>query len=123
MFPDLMPELGLDPNRVSLPNPPTSGTEDSSSPIAAGAVHVLSTNKIYPYPKDRPLTSKALQQWGLDLYQGRVRALGEKEGNGRKGGGSKGTRVVGKKTVNIRKHPGVKINIPGYNNNGGHDEL
>lgn len=55
-FPDLMPSLGLDPNI-----------------LPAGAVHQLSKDRIYHYPKDKPLNPSTLQQWGLDVYQGRIK--------------------------------------------------
>jgi protein disulfide-isomerase A1 len=47
-FPDLPARLGLEPGV-----------------FPAGAVHQLSVNRIYPYPRDRPITSKALQKWGV----------------------------------------------------------
>lgn len=55
-FPGLMEKLGLEPGVYP-----------------AGAVHQLSTDRIYPYPKGRPYTSSAVQQWGLDVYQGRIK--------------------------------------------------
>jgi protein disulfide-isomerase A1 len=47
-FPDLPEKLGLDPV------------------FPAGAVHQLSKDRIYPYPKGQAITSSALQQWGLE---------------------------------------------------------
>lgn len=38
----------------------------------AGAVHQLSSDKIFRYPAGRPITASALQKWGLDVWQGRV---------------------------------------------------
>ncbi|KAK0738205.1 thioredoxin-like domain-containing protein [Schizothecium vesticola] len=55
-FPDLMPSLGLDP-----------------SILPAGAVHQLSKDRIYHYPRDKLLNPSTLQQWGLDVYQGRIK--------------------------------------------------
>lgn len=55
-FPDLPAKLGLEPGAYP-----------------AGAVHQLSKDRIYPYPKGRALTPGALQQWGLDVYQGKVK--------------------------------------------------
>lgn len=55
-FPDLMGKLGLE-----------------AGVFPAGAVHQLSTDRVYPYPKGRPYTSSAVQQWGLDVYQGRIK--------------------------------------------------
>lgn len=56
-FPDL-------PSKLGLGNDPV---------YPAGAVHQLSNDRIYPYPKGMPLTPSALQKWGLDVYQGRVK--------------------------------------------------
>jgi len=55
-FPGLMEKLGLEPGVYP-----------------AGAVHQLSKDRVYPYPKGRPFTSGAVQQWGLDVYQGRIK--------------------------------------------------
>ncbi len=55
-FPDLAAKLGLEPGVYP-----------------AGAVHQLSKDRIYPYPKGRSYDSKGLQQWGLDVYQGRIK--------------------------------------------------
>ncbi|KAB5558473.1 thioredoxin-like domain-containing protein [Coniochaeta sp. 2T2.1] len=55
-FPGLMEKLGLEPDVYP-----------------AGAVHQLSKDRVYPYPKGRPFTASAVQQWGLDVYQGRVK--------------------------------------------------
>ncbi|KAK0711276.1 thioredoxin-like domain-containing protein [Lasiosphaeris hirsuta] len=56
-FPELMNQLGLATNQ-----------------FPAGAVHQLSKDRIYQYPKDKPFSPGALQQWGLDVYQGLVKA-------------------------------------------------
>jgi protein disulfide-isomerase A1 len=97
-FPDLMGQLGLEPDV-----------------FPAGAVHQLSKDRIYPYPKGQSFSSDALQQWGLDVYQGRIKPwtppgvtttyedLGP-------------TRVATRK-VSMANIPGVKIKI------AGHDEL
>src|SRR3569833_529294 len=55
-FPDLPAKLGLEPGVYP-----------------AGAVHQLSTDRIYPYPKGQSLDPKAIQKWGLDVYQGNVK--------------------------------------------------
>ena len=92
-FPDLMGRLGLKPDV-----------------FPAGAVHQLSKNRIYPYPK-QTFSSDALQRWGLDVYQGRIKPwtppgvtttyedLGP-------------TRAATRK-VSMAKIPGVKIKIAG----------
>lgn len=94
-FPELMSKMGL---------------EEGHFP--AGAVHQISKDRIYPYPKDNPLTPSALQSWGLDVYQGRIKPwtppgvtttyedLGP-------------TRVATRK-VSIRSFPGMKIKIAGH---------
>ncbi|KAK4457461.1 hypothetical protein QBC42DRAFT_279010 [Cladorrhinum samala] len=116
-FPDLMSKLGLDP--------------DCASP--AGAVHQLSKDRIYPYPKGQPLTPGAIQNWGMDIYNGRVKpwtppgsaktAEGEKEeddNNNNNNGFIKFTNKKNKvaagtkrKVVSMANIPGVKIKIAG----------
>ncbi|KAM7207354.1 Thioredoxin-like domain containing protein [Naviculisporaceae sp. PSN 640] len=97
-FPELMGKLGLEEGR-----------------FPAGAVHQLSKDRVYPFPKDMPLTPNAIQKWGLDVYQGRIKPwtppgvtttyedLGP-------------TKVATRK-ASIRSIPGVKIRV------AGHDEL
>ncbi|GAB1320480.1 hypothetical protein MFIFM68171_10690 [Madurella fahalii] len=97
-FPELMAKLGLEPGV-----------------FPAGAVHQLFKDRIYPYPKGRPFSANAVQQWGMDVYQGRIKPwtppgvtttyedLGP-------------TRAAARK-VSIPSIPGVKIKI------AGHDEL
>ncbi|KAI1409542.1 thioredoxin-like domain-containing protein [Hypoxylon sp. FL1857] len=97
-FPDLPAKLGLDPD--ALP---------------AGAVHQLSKDSIYPYPKGRGWTSGELQSWGLDVWQGRIKPWtppGVTTTYEDLGGRIKATR-----RVSVRNIPGVKIRV------GGHDEL
>ncbi|KAK3357334.1 thioredoxin-like domain-containing protein, partial [Lasiosphaeria hispida] len=55
-FPELMNQLGL-----------------ASDQFPAAAVHQLSKDRIYQYPKDKPFSPGALQQWGLDVYQDRIK--------------------------------------------------
>ncbi|KAI1134907.1 thioredoxin-like domain-containing protein [Hypoxylon sp. FL0543] len=97
-FPDLPAKLGLDPD--ALP---------------AAAVHQLSKDRIYPYPKGRGWTSSELQSWGLDVWQGRIRPWtppGVTTTYEDLGGRIKATRKV-----SIANIPGVKIRV------GGRDEL
>lgn len=54
-FPELPAKLGLEPGA-----------------FPSGAVHQLSSNKIFRYPAGQPITASALQKWGLDVWQGRV---------------------------------------------------
>lgn len=49
-FPDLPAKLGLEPGV-----------------FPSGAVHQLSKDRVYPYPKNRGLTPSELQSWGLDV--------------------------------------------------------
>ncbi|KAI6379134.1 hypothetical protein MCOR25_002112 [Pyricularia grisea] len=39
----------------------------------AGALHQLSKDRVYPYPRGRPVDPRSIQQWGLDVFQGRVK--------------------------------------------------
>lgn len=97
-FPELPAKMGLEPGA-----------------FPSGAVHQLSKDRIYPYHKGKPLDSKSLQQFGLDVWQGRIKPwtppgvttsytdLGP-------------THVASRK-VSIRSIPGMNIRI------AGHDEL
>jgi protein disulfide-isomerase A1 len=99
-FPDLMGELGLDP-----------------SVLPAGAVHQLSNGRIYHYPKDKPLSPSALQQWGLDVYQGRVKPWvppGVTTSHDHPGLTLSASASA---KLSVKSIPGVKIKI------AGHDEL
>lgn len=96
-FPDLVGALGLD-------------TEDG---YPAGAVHQLSNGKVYRYPKGRGFTLRELQAWGLDVWQGRVKAwtspgqeppVEETSGN---------VRIVGSHKLKVKDIPGLKIKIGG----------
>jgi hypothetical protein len=104
-FPDLPSKLGLG--------------EDPMYP--AGAVHQLSNSRIYPYPKGLPITASALQKWGLDVYQGRVKAWAPEgsEGGVTAGGddlgGNRGIQI-GRTTAHVSRAKGwqgVKIKIAG----------
>lgn len=39
----------------------------------AGAVHQVSKDRIYPYPRGMAIDSRSLQKWGLDVWQGRIK--------------------------------------------------
>ena len=97
-FPALMGELGLDP-----------------AVLPAGAVHQLSKDRIYHYPRDKPIGAGALQQWGLDVYQGRIKPWTPPGVT--TSYDDLGPTVIGTARMSIRSAPGVKIKI------AGHDEL
>lgn len=94
-FPDLQAKLGLEPGV-----------------FPAGAVHQLSTDKIYPYPRGLEINSRSLQKWGLDVWQGRVKAwtppVMEKKAEV---GGSQGNGV--KRKFSMVDIPGVNIRVAG----------
>ncbi|KAI0378744.1 thioredoxin-like domain-containing protein [Hypomontagnella monticulosa] len=97
-FPDLPAKLGLDP-----------------AVLPAGAVHQLSKDRIYPYPKGMGWTSKELQTWGLDVWQGRIKPWtppGVTTTYNDLGG-----RIKATQKISMRNIPGVKIRV------GGRDEL
>ncbi|KAI0103097.1 thioredoxin-like domain-containing protein [Hypoxylon sp. NC0597] len=97
-FPDLPAKLGLDPDI-----------------LPAGAVHQISKDRIYPYPKGRGWTSSEIQNWGLDVWQGRIKPWVPP------GATTTYTDLAGRieatRKVSIRNIPGVKIRV------GGRDEL
>ncbi|KAI1654522.1 thioredoxin-like domain-containing protein [Daldinia decipiens] len=93
-FPDLPAKLGLDPNV-----------------LPAGAVHQLSKDRIYPYPKGKGWTSSEVQGWGLDVWQGRIKPWtppGVTTTYDDLGG-----RIKATQKISMRKIPGVKIKIAG----------
>lgn len=100
-FPDLQEKLGLE-----------------LGVFPSGAVHRLSKNRIYPYPKGLPVTPNALQKWGLDVLQGRVKPWappGTTPTEAAAGDETPG-RIQATRKVSMKNFPGVKINI-------GRDEL
>lgn len=97
-FPELVSNLGLEEGR-----------------FPAGAVHQLSKDRIYPFPRSTPLTPNAIQKWGLDIYQGRVKPW-TPPGVTTTYENLSPTKVATRK-VSIRSFPGMKIKI------AGHDEL
>ncbi|KAI0481025.1 thioredoxin-like domain-containing protein [Xylariaceae sp. FL0804] len=122
-FPDLPARLGL-----FVTDGDDNGPSSSSPSWPAGAVHQLSRDRVYPYPRGRGLTPSELQAWGLDVWQGRVRPWrdggGKGEGEGGRGGAGMGmgmgkgsVRSTRNVQLNIPKIPGVNIKV------GGRDEL
>jgi protein disulfide-isomerase A1 len=101
-FPGLPSKLGLEKDPV----------------YPAGAVHQLSNDRIYPYPKGMPLTPSALQKWGLDVYQGRLKHWMPEGGatTGVDDSGGKGRIQMGRATAHVsiaKGWPGVKIKVAG----------
>jgi protein disulfide-isomerase A1 len=99
-FPDLMGELGLDPDV-----------------LPAGAVHQLSNGHIYHYPKDKPLSPGAVQQWGLDVYQGRIKPWSPPGVTTSHQHHGLTVSASASAKLSVKSIPGVKIKI------AGHDEL
>ncbi|KAI1844109.1 hypothetical protein JX265_009628 [Neoarthrinium moseri] len=97
-FPELPAKLGLE-----------------AGVFPSGAVHQLSTNRIYPYPKGQPINSRALQQWGLDVWQGRIDPWTPAGATPVPRADTPG-RIKATRKVSMRSFPGMKINI-------GRDEL
>lgn len=103
------------PERLGLGSPPPSPLECHPS----GALHQLSKDLVYPYPRGRPIDASSIQLWGLDVFQGRVRPWlppGASTTSFTDVGPT--TRVASRK-LSIASIPGVKIRVAGY----GHDEL
>ncbi|CAJ2506859.1 Uu.00g080450.m01.CDS01 [Anthostomella pinea] len=119
-FPSLLSELGL----------AGEAERETSLSFPAGAVHQLSTGRIYRYPRGRGITARELQGWGFDVWQGRVRPWTppgvltpppEGGDEDRRGGGIAGLGKVGGRIGATRN---VRVNIPGVNIRvGGRDEL
>lgn len=92
-FPGLQAKLGLEPGVYP-----------------SGAVHQLSKDRIYPYPRGQAFDSKALQKWGLDVWQGKVKPWAPP-------GANLGPTKAATRKVSIANIPGVNIRV------GGRDEL
>lgn len=97
-YPELQAKLGLEPGV-----------------FPAGAVHQLSTNRIYPYPRNLPVDSRSLQKWGLDVWQGRIKPW-TPDGTTAASDNSRPGKAATRK-VSIANIPGVNIRV------GGRDEL
>lgn len=109
---DSLTMVTVDP--LDFPELPAKlGIEVGSFP--AGAVHQLSNDKIYPYTKGQAITPSALQQWGLDVWQGRVQPWTPPGATPAPKPETPG-RIKASRKVSIRSFPGMKINI-------GRDEL
>jgi protein disulfide-isomerase A1 len=101
-FPHLAAQVGLDPSH-----------------FPAGAVHQISRNRIFPYPKDLKVDSDSLQRWGLEVWQSRIAAWAQPGMTTPTGQGmAESTPGVYRATrkVSIANIPGVKLKI-------GRDEL
>lgn len=93
-YPKLQAKLGLEPGV-----------------FPAGAVHQLSTNRIYPYPRNLPVDSRSLQKWGLDVWQGRIKP---RSPDGATTGPSVAEpRKVATRKVSVANIPGVNIRVAG----------
>ena len=96
-FPDLPAKLGLENKEREVRYP-------------AGAVHQLTTGKIWPYPLGKALDKDSLQKWGMDVWQGKVRPWNSKLEQKTNGQKSKIKSNQGK----VKSHRQVKLpNVPG----------
>jgi protein disulfide-isomerase A1 len=97
-FPELHLNMGLEPGV-----------------FPSGAVHQLSKDRIYPYPRNLPVDSQSLQKWGLDVWQGRVKPWARPGATTLLEDPSPTKRA--KRKVSLANIPGVTIRV------GGRDEL
>lgn len=97
-FPELHKEMGLE-----------------AGVFPSGAVHQLSKDRIYPYPRDLPVDSRSLQKWGLDVWQGRVKPW--TPAWAATSVDDPGPTKRAKRKISLANLPGVTIRV------GGHDEL
>ncbi|KAK7720908.1 hypothetical protein SLS64_001201 [Diaporthe eres] len=81
----------------------------------SGAVHQLSTDRIYPYPRNLPVDSQSLQKWGLDVWQGRIKPWTPP--GAATAPDDPGPTKRAKRKVSLANIPGVTIKV------AGHDEL
>lgn len=97
-FPELLAKMGLEPGV-----------------FPSGAVHQLSKDRVYPYPRDLPIDSRSLQKWGLDVWQGRIKPWAP-PGAATSYDDPSPTKKA-KRKVSLANIPGVTIRV------AGHDEL
>lgn len=93
-FPDMQAELGLEPGV-----------------FPSGAVHQLSKDRIYPYPRGLAIDSRSLQKWGLDVWQGRVKHW-KRAGADTGSEETVSTKPVTRK-ISMANIPGVNIRVAG----------
>ncbi|KAK1751932.1 hypothetical protein QBC47DRAFT_391475 [Echria macrotheca] len=84
--------------------------------IPRGVVHQLSKDRVYYFPDDKPVTPGAVQQWGLDVFQGRVKPVRKRGTGGDETERDEKDGLKVYRSVGLRKIPGVTIMV-------GHDEL
>ncbi|KAI7787512.1 hypothetical protein LA080_015733 [Diaporthe eres] len=97
-FPELQEKMGLEPGG-----------------FPSGAVHQLSKDRIYPYPRNLPVDSQSLQKWGLDVWQGRIKPWTPPGAT--TAPDDPGPTKRAKRKVSLANIPGVTIKV------AGHDEL
>lgn len=97
-FPELQAKLGLEPGA-----------------FPSGAVHQLSKDRIYPYPRNLPVDSQSLLKWGLDVWQGRIKPWTPP--GAATSHDDPGPTKTAKRKVSLANIPGVTIRV------AGHDEL
>ncbi|KAI3397801.1 hypothetical protein diail_10334 [Diaporthe ilicicola] len=97
-FPELQAKMGLE-----------------SGVFPSGAVHQLSKDRIYPYPRNLAVDSQSLQKWGLGVWQGRIKPWAP-PGAATSHDDPSPTKTA-KRKVSLANIPGVTIRV------GGHDEL
>ncbi|KAL1872381.1 hypothetical protein Daus18300_004351 [Diaporthe australafricana] len=97
-FPELQGKLGLEPGV-----------------FPSGAVHQLSKDRVYPYPRNLPVDSQSLQKWGLDVWQGRIKPWTPP--GAATSHDDPGSTKTAKRKVSLANIPGVTIRV------GGRDEL
>lgn len=97
-FPDLLAKLGLEDKQKQVRYP-------------AIAVHQLTTGKIWPYPRGKALDKSSLQQWGMDVWQGKIRPWNQP---GNEGGAKGGKKKQKQGQKNVKSHRQIKLpNVPG----------
>lgn len=97
-FPELQKEMGLEPGV-----------------FPSGAVHHLSKDRIYRYPRHLPVDSQSLQKWGLDVWQGRVKPWTPP--GAATSVDDPGPTKRAERKISLANLPGVTVRV------GGHDEL
>ncbi|KAK3934928.1 thioredoxin-like domain-containing protein [Diplogelasinospora grovesii] len=105
-FPDLPPRLGL------------TDPETGKATYPCGAVHQLSKDRVYPYPADLPINSQFLQQWGLDVNQGRIKPWTPPGITTTSYDDLGGPTKVATGRVSMRSNiPGLKVRVGGLDHN------
>lgn len=82
--------------------------------LPAGAVHQLTKDRVWRYPKRLAVTAQALQQWGLDVFLGKLKPWVPPERRGKEGEREPSELdLLAGGAVKIKGTQRLELNLPG----------